>query len=220
MSLLRRVQGGGMIWRQTLLIAALLLCAMPASAWQRVYRCVGTHGELVFRDQPCRYAGLAKLGAPKSSSGIATIADEERAGSCAFISEPLTFLEPLLAQSTVRLQIDIDDEGPYLTIGAEGVYQKVIVFCPLLLIRGSVVKVCKLKAIIFRPPNGAWVSKLWASVDHGCGVCWLIYRVCRRRWWFGSKGWSRRCSRFPFHPNRCVKPSTTRVAAGKRERPK
>lgn len=112
-----------MVWRQSVLISALLLCIMSASAQQRVYRCVGTHGELVFRDQPCRYAGLAKLGAPKSSSVIATIADEEHAGRCGFISEPLSFVEPLLAQSKLRLQIDIDDEGPYLTIAAEGVYQ-------------------------------------------------------------------------------------------------
>ncbi len=100
---------------------SLCLCtAAEAGAGERIFRCLGRHGEPVFRDQPCSRAGL-----PRMDGGRAELPTEVRSGlrlpaGCGFSSEPLLFFEPELGSTELRLVVDIDDEGPYLFLEVDG----------------------------------------------------------------------------------------------------
>jgi len=105
------------------LLAGLLLCAafdLPAA--DRVFRCVGAHGELVFGDQPCSRTGLSDAGVPRETVVHRALRGNGEDPGCGFQSHALTIDEPGLEEAGLKLAVEIDEEGPYLMIEASGQY--------------------------------------------------------------------------------------------------
>lgn len=98
------------------------LASMPAFAGNRIFRCVGSDGTLVFRDQPCSRAGLDDLRTRTPALFEAPKQARDQPLLCRFASKPLLLVDPNFASVQLRLVIDIDAEGPYLTIIGSGKY--------------------------------------------------------------------------------------------------
>lgn len=101
------------------IILGLVLC-VQVQAGSRIYHCVGPEGELVFRDQPCKWAGLSKAGERKAATGRRSNQEIAETSVCGFESDPLALAEPWLKRVKLSLIVEIDADGPYLSIAAEG----------------------------------------------------------------------------------------------------
>ncbi len=110
--------------RGFLLLVALSLSA-DIVAGERIFRCLGRHGEPVFRDQPCSRAGLPRLNAPPVEPASQLDADDRLPAGCGFSSEPLLFSEPELGSAELRLVVEIDGEGLYLYIELDGQFMPI-----------------------------------------------------------------------------------------------
>jgi hypothetical protein len=93
-----------------------------ATAGSRIFRCVGPGGALVFRDQPCSRAGLSDAGASKPALFQSPANGRADVGRCVFTSKPLQLADPVFDQTRLRLVIEVDDDGPYLSIIGTGKY--------------------------------------------------------------------------------------------------
>jgi hypothetical protein len=107
------------------MVVLMMLAAVAgtnANAGSRIFRCVGPGGALVFRDQPCSRAGLSDAGARKPALFQSPANGRTDVGRCVFTSKPLQLADPVFDQTKLRLVIDVDDDGPYLSIIGTGKY--------------------------------------------------------------------------------------------------
>jgi hypothetical protein len=93
-----------------------------ALAGSRIFHCLGPNGELVFRDAPCSRAGLAKAGETGPDMFRPSDQKIDPSARCLFESNPLPLFDPVFEHTELRLVVDIDAEGPYLRIVADGEY--------------------------------------------------------------------------------------------------
>lgn len=115
-----------MRWRRVAIWVWVVCCVIgggeTAFARNRVFHCVGPNGELVFRDAPCSRAGLSKVGETRLDSIRRSAQKVDADARCLFESKPLPLIDPVYERTELRLVLDIDAEGPYLQIVADGEY--------------------------------------------------------------------------------------------------
>lgn len=110
------------VWRAFICVAFGLHVAGAAAEPGRIFRCVGPNGEQVFRDQRCGYANLAEAGTKVVPMVRRSLDDSDNEAGCGFESKPMLLSNPVYQAVRLRLVVDIDDEGPYLSIVAAGAY--------------------------------------------------------------------------------------------------